>query len=197
MKISCFTGKDVSMENQRIRLSKAMLKEALMRLLKEKPIEKITIYELCSTAQINRTTFYKYYGSQYDVLSEIENEIFFELEQHISDREESVNENLLAVLQYLDMEQQKFLTLVNAIPDQIFSDKLFHLAFVNTFFNSHFFAELTNEQFTDKQKEYIRLFICQGGYAIVRKWLNTTPHDSPREIADLLISLCYSLIQGK
>ena len=34
-------------------------------------IEKITIKELCMTAGINRTTFYKYYGSQYDVLNEI------------------------------------------------------------------------------------------------------------------------------
>ena len=34
------------MENQRIRLSKAMLKNALMGLLKEKPIEKISVYEL-------------------------------------------------------------------------------------------------------------------------------------------------------
>ena len=60
------------MENQRIRLSKAMLKNALMRLLKEKPIEKISIYELCAAAQINRTTFYKYYGSQYELLADTE-----------------------------------------------------------------------------------------------------------------------------
>ena len=34
------------MENQRIRLSKAMLKNGLMGLLKEKLIEKISVYEL-------------------------------------------------------------------------------------------------------------------------------------------------------
>ena len=185
------------MENQRIRLSKAMLKDALMRLLQEKTIEKITIYELCNTAQINRTTFYKYYGSQYDVLSEIENELFFELEERVTECVENVSENLLAVLRYLDMEQQKFLTLVNAIPDQIFSDKLFNLALVDTFFNSHFFVEFASEQFTDKQKEYIRLFFCQGGYAIVRKWLNTTPHDAPQEIANLLMLLLHSLVRGR
>ena len=46
------------MENQRVRLSKALLKEALVRLLETKPLDKITIYELCAEAQINRTTFY-------------------------------------------------------------------------------------------------------------------------------------------
>ena len=64
------------MENQRIRLSKTMLKNALIELLKTKNIEKISIYELCGQAQINRTTFYKYYGSQYDLLADIENDVF-------------------------------------------------------------------------------------------------------------------------
>ena len=58
------------MENQRIRLSKAMLKAGLLTLLKEKPLNQISIYELCAASQINRTTFYKYYGSQTDLLKE-------------------------------------------------------------------------------------------------------------------------------
>ena len=62
------------MENQRVRLSKMLLKNALIKLLKEKPLEKITIYELCAEAQLNRVTFYKYYGSQYDLLTDIEND---------------------------------------------------------------------------------------------------------------------------
>jgi len=52
------------MENQRIRLSKAMLKNGLLKLLKEKSLNEITICELCAVSGINRTTFYKYYGSQ-------------------------------------------------------------------------------------------------------------------------------------
>ena len=55
------------MENQRIRITKRMLREALIRLLGKKPIEKIRVQELCQEAQINRTTFYKYYGNQYDL----------------------------------------------------------------------------------------------------------------------------------
>ena len=69
------------MENQRVRLSKMLLKNALIKLLKEKPLEKITIYELCAEAQLNRVTFYKYYGSQYDLLTDIENDCFRKLEE--------------------------------------------------------------------------------------------------------------------
>ena len=59
------------MENQRIRLTKTLLKNALLALLEKKPIERIAVSEICAQAQVNRTTFYKYYGSQYDLLAEM------------------------------------------------------------------------------------------------------------------------------
>ena len=52
-------------EDQRVMLTKRLLKDSLVSLLKEKTIFKITIRELCDTAGINRSTFYKYYDSQY------------------------------------------------------------------------------------------------------------------------------------
>ena len=71
------------MENQRIRLSKAMLKEGLLKLLKDKQLNQISIYELCQTSGINRTTFYKYYGSQTDLLNEIEADFFAQIEEDL------------------------------------------------------------------------------------------------------------------
>ena len=89
------------MENQRIRLSKAMLKNALMGLLKEKPIEKISVYELCAAAQINRTTFYKYYGSQYELLTDAENDYFRKLEDVLSENASDGRNSLCRVLEAL------------------------------------------------------------------------------------------------
>ena len=37
----------------------------------------ITIRELCERAGINRSTFYKYYGNQFDLLNEMEKDIDF------------------------------------------------------------------------------------------------------------------------
>ena len=104
------------MENQRIRLSKAMLKSALMRLLKEKPIEKISIYELCAAAQINRTTFYKYYGSQYELLAD--EAAFMTLAGSLPDRDFSDKLfNLPAIRMQFDM----------AIPDAFTDRERAHL----------------------------------------------------------------------
>ena len=48
-------------EDARIINSKKFLKEALITLLTEQKLSKITIKDLCETAEINRATFYAHY----------------------------------------------------------------------------------------------------------------------------------------
>ncbi len=172
------------MENQRIRLSKKMLKEALIHLLQKKTIEKITIYELCDAAQINRTTFYKYYGNQYDLLDEIENEFFADLEKYLLMEDQVEYDSIIRILEYLESEQEKCKVLINSVPDQVFSEKLFGLPAIRTLIKNH-----TPGLYTESQEEYFVLFFCQGGYAIIRKWLNKDDRESPEEIAKLIIAL--------
>ena len=59
-------------KNQRVMLTKRLLQEALIRLLKRKPLEKINITELCEEAGINRATFYRHYTLPGEVLYEME-----------------------------------------------------------------------------------------------------------------------------
>ena len=58
--------------NQRIMLTKKLLKTGLTDMLQTRNIYQISIRELCESAGINRSTFYKYYGSQFDLLTEME-----------------------------------------------------------------------------------------------------------------------------
>lgn len=59
-------------ENQRVALSKRMLKDGVMKLLQEKHIDDISVIELCNVSEINRTTFYRHYQTPHDVLMDIE-----------------------------------------------------------------------------------------------------------------------------
>ena len=47
-------------ENRRIQMTKKLLKESVFELMEQKPLNKITIKEICENADVNRTTFYKY-----------------------------------------------------------------------------------------------------------------------------------------
>ena len=62
------------MENldNRVRYTKMVLQQALLRILQNKHIDKITIKELCQEANVNRGTFYLHYSIPNDLLIEIE-----------------------------------------------------------------------------------------------------------------------------
>jgi AcrR family transcriptional regulator len=172
------------MENQRVRLSKSLLKEALFGLLKDKPIEKITIYEICDAADINRSTFYKYYGSQYDLLRDIYNDFFADIERNLQDIIPPGTGGLQKMLVQMDGERDKCRILINSAPQHEFSDKLFNLSVIQTVINKQI-----SDKFSEKHKEYVHLFFCHGGYAIIRRWLNSEKPETPKEIAELFDSL--------
>ena len=57
-------------EDIRIKRSKYELNAALYKLLKEKSFSKITVIDICETANINRMTFYNHYQDKYDLFNE-------------------------------------------------------------------------------------------------------------------------------
>lgn len=65
-------------QNQRVIVTKRMLREGLLRLLDAKSLDKVNITELCHEAGINRTTFYRYYKFPKDILLEMQSEFFAE-----------------------------------------------------------------------------------------------------------------------
>lgn len=52
----------------RVQKTERALTDALSTLLKEKPIEKITVSDLCGEAMIRRATFYSHFRDKYDFL---------------------------------------------------------------------------------------------------------------------------------
>ena len=56
-------------EDLRVRKTKRAISEAFMALLSEKPIEDMTVNELCDRAGVRRTTFYKHYKDKLDYIA--------------------------------------------------------------------------------------------------------------------------------
>ena len=66
--------------DSRVRRTKRLLRQGLTELLKEKSIKKITVRELSERVDINRGTFYLHYKDIYDLVEQIEQELFDEYE---------------------------------------------------------------------------------------------------------------------
>lgn len=54
--------------------TRSAIKEAFLKLYPRRPLEKITIKELCALAQINKSTFYSHYDDIYDLSDQLQRE---------------------------------------------------------------------------------------------------------------------------
>lgn len=59
----------------RVRYTQRILKESFLSLLREKPVNKITVKEVCELAELNRATFYAHYSDCFALLENIEQEL--------------------------------------------------------------------------------------------------------------------------
>ena len=65
-------------EDGRVRITRQLIRDALLQLLQEKPLQHITVRELCEKASVNRGTFYAHYKDIYDLMEQIEQHMFDE-----------------------------------------------------------------------------------------------------------------------
>ena len=91
--------------DRRILKTKRVLRESLLYLLKEQPIQKISVSLLCEKSDINRSTFYTYYSSPMDLLESIEDEILNTLEEDMIqfEKENSISQLMNSIIFYFQI----------------------------------------------------------------------------------------------
>lgn len=169
-------------ENQRITLTKRLLKESLLNLMTTKCVQNITVKELCEAAGINRSTFYKHYGCPADVLKEMEQEFIDSLPQvylkdggdlHMAAEElfNYLSENdALAKLMFRDSDT-----------DSEFPSLLFRAAHVNELYDK------TLSGVSDPySKKILFTFLMNGTYHMIRRWLLDDIPKTPHEMGELV-----------
>lgn len=68
----------------RVRYTRRVIKESLLRLLEDRPVNRITVKEVCEAAQINRATFYAHFTDCFDVLNQMKNDLLADFERSLS-----------------------------------------------------------------------------------------------------------------
>ena len=163
-------------ENQRVRLTKRLLKDALVDLLLETPLQRITITQICSYAQINRTTFYKYYANECDLYADLENDFIAVIAENLDSTPIEGVERLLALIQAYS---KIAVVMINNSSEEKLSRRIFSLPEVRK--DIHF-KKIEKSEYSD---EFL-LFIFSGAYAVIKRWINNGFVQSPREMAAFL-----------
>ena len=69
--------------DKRVEKTHLAIQNALLELLKHHRFNDITFTQLCRTANINRNTFYVHYNGIYDVLFDIEEQLFEKIQPYV------------------------------------------------------------------------------------------------------------------
>lgn len=166
-----------------INQTKKLLKDNLIDLLEKKNLEKITIKELCEKADINRTTYYKYYLDQYDQLEKIEDEIFVDMGNYIennsihnSKENEIIIEN---ILEYIENNQRTFKILLEKA-DINFQNKM--LSFIGK-------KIFDKEEYSTMNEEIVYIYTAVGSFGVVSEWIKGNLKISKEKLLKQIIKL--------
>ena len=179
--------------DQRVRLTRNLLKNALVQLMQEQHIAKISIRAICEVADINRSTFYVHYTDQYDLLNKIQQEVLDNLNRYLN--KQDLDENhpmsvqvLTRVLDYVKENVELFKALLSENCDFAFQKDLMELAQV--------ISAQQNPALDERTQEYIKLFGFTGIISILQKWLHDGTNESPAQMAEFVTQICYYGISG-
>ena len=177
-------------DDRKTRYTRNVLKDSLIELMKQKPISKITIKEICETADINRTTFYAHFADQYDLLHDIENETLSYAKEKLKSILESdksgAKKIIESIFEYFAENSNHIQILMSEQGDIDFQKKLFELIY-------EYCIELSaDSKFADMVKdEYYFVFAVSGSVGIIQHWLKNGLKPSPGEMAAFLCEMVF------
>ena len=175
-------------ENQRVVLTKRLLREGLLQLLQEKSLDKINVSELCRRSGINRATFYKHYVTPNDVLKDMEGELAREM-ICLAKKPDSLEEGqvfLEQVCTHLYNHREIAKILIRCNLDTDFASVL------NEFNRNLWEGRSKFRRLRSLDVDSMRLvsaFLGSGGYFLIRQWLMEDIPKTPKEVAALIVRL--------
>lgn len=177
--------------NQRVALSKRLLREALLQLLKEKELSKIRVTELCQISGINRATFYRHYTVPKDILLELQQEFVEEVQKtyKVAAVFEHPERYLYDLCDYLYNQNEQIRLFIHNIPEE---DILYYC--------SEVFLEILKEHARvnrslmkgQKETDLLASYFAGGVYFLLRRWILGMVDLAPKEMADFILELIRS-----
>jgi AcrR family transcriptional regulator len=174
--------------DQRVRLTRNLLKDALVQLMQEQHISKISVRALCEVADINRSTFYMHYTDQYDLLNKVEQEVLDNLNRYLEKQDFNYSrpisvQVLTRILDYFKENVELFKALLSENCDFAFQKDLMELAQV--------ISSQINQSLDLKTQDYIKTFCLTGAISMLQKWLQDGMDESSAQMSEFIVQVLY------
>lgn len=177
--------------DHRVRVTNMLIRRAFMELLKQKPLQSISIKELCEKAEINRGTFYTHYLDLQDLLEKMEAEMLEDfkraLEPLLIDEEGDLTLLKMTTGVFRCLKENADICTVTLGPygDKNFAARLLEIGRERCIekYTAHF------SHVNRKQIEYFYAFVSAGCIGLLEKWLAEGMTTSVEEVAEITESI--------
>lgn len=172
----------------RVRLTRKLLRDALIQSMKTKHISEITVKSLCEAAQVNRSTFYSHYNNPQDLLEQIEQDVMENVERYIEKKEYMVDDlpsvkGIETILEYVKENSDIFNVLFSENSNLDFAKSILQLSQIIVF--------NLNTKYDDKTRDYIAIFGISGCISVLKKWLEEGTQETPERISKFFHQILY------
>jgi AcrR family transcriptional regulator len=179
----------------RARFTQKVLRDSLIEIMKTKSVLNITIKEICDKAGVSRSTFYTYHKDQYDLLRQMEDETFVEIEKitekyrgekkFASTNRERI-ELLQNVLDYVAGNSNSIQVLLSENGDTDFQIRYFNssLKLMRQFIKSKEVGMMDENTI-----KYASIFMIGGYIALMHEWLKNGMDIPVPEMAKIMAKL--------
>lgn len=177
----------------RIIKTRQNIKNAVLKLITEKPVSSITITEVAKSALINRKTFYRHYESVEAVIIEIEDDILETLLSLLNKNNSSCLE-VGVVLRYIgttiEMNKDTIYKMIKMSPEYIYSGRLKELLRKSTEVSVRSVVEVKSE----KTLKILSQFLVTGVLSVYSDWLINGCKESIDFIVDVTRTIAYGCL---
>ncbi len=178
-------------EDRRVRYTKQAIRDGFLTLLSRKPIEKISVTEICREADINRGTFYAHYSDPYELKRSIENELTDAMQERL---EELGQTRLTAMQTLLLLKEKEELCRVFAGP---YGDNAALLRIIGKHTDDYLLQELhAPEKLSESIELCLRGLLVSSISTVVKYWLDSGMAATPERVAYMLETYCKHGIGG-
>lgn len=186
------------------RKTKQLIQTSFMQILEKKPFDTITVGDITKAAKINRGTFYLHYQDKFDLLDQIEQQLFSDLGSHIDELQSRYS----AMQTYEKGQEQLAAALFSSIKMHAPLLKIFLSNRGRAGFHIRFRDAFTEKVRVNLEKngsinaslkapmDYFLSFITSAFLGLIEQWVRNGLDKTPEEMTVLYIDI-ISFIQKK
>ena len=176
-------------KDRRVKYTIAALKDALVQLMQEEHISKISVKSICELADINRSTFYSHFSDQYDLLHFIEEEVINNIKHHLENQGFENNrpisvQVLCRILEYVRKNANLFRALLSPNCDLEIQREVINF--------TQFISFNLNKKYDKRVQVYFNLYATTGCISVLEKWLKDDMIESDMQISEYIMQMLTS-----